>query len=339
MDVGKLPHQLLARLLAQAPASDPRVLLGPRVGEDAALIDMGDRVLVAKTDPITFATDQIGWYAVQVNANDVACMGARSRWFLAAILLPEGATETLAEDIFSQIAAACRSLGVSLVGGHSEVTRQLGRPIVVGHMLGEVAKDKVVRTGGALPGDALLLTKGIAVEGTALLAREAADSLASAGVSPETIARARLLLTSPGISVVREALAAAEAFPIHSLHDPTEGGLATALREVAFAAGVGLEIDASAIPILPETREVCGALRLDPLGLLASGSLLIALPQAEAPALLATLEGEGVSATVIGRVTSASQGLRFRTEAGLVDLPQFPRDELARFLGQLPARP
>ena len=142
---GKLPAELLERLLAGVVRRDPRVLLGPALGEDAALIDMGDRVLVAKADPVTFATDRIGWYAVHVNANDVACTGARPAWFLATILLPEGATEALAEEVFAQIEAACGALGVTLVGGHTEVTYGLERPIVAGAMLAEVAPDRVVR--------------------------------------------------------------------------------------------------------------------------------------------------------------------------------------------------
>lgn len=334
MDVGKLPHHLLERLLSQVHISDPRVLLGPRVGEDAAVIDMGDRALVAKTDPITFAADLIGWYAVQVNANDVACTGARPRWFLATVLLPEGASEKLAEDIFHQLTAACQEMDISLVGGHTEITYQLTRPIVVGQMLGEVAKERIVRTGGALPGDAIVLTKGIAIEGTSLLTRETGPALARTGLTDELLERAKRLLFQPGISVVPEALAACYGFSVHSLHDPTEGGLATGLREVALAADVGLEVDAGAIHVLPETQAVCRALRLDPLGLLASGALLITLPQHETEPLIQALATMGVPAWVIGRVTTKEQGVKLRTKAGLGDLPHFARDELARYVSQ-----
>ena len=334
MDIGKLPHQLLERLLGQMSIRDPRVLLGPRIGEDAAVIDMGDRALVVKTDPVTFATDLIGWYVVQVNANDVACMGARPRWFLATVLLPEGASEKLAEDIFQQLTSACQELDISLVGGHTEITYQLTRPIVVGQMLGEVDKERVVRTGGARPGDAVVLTKGIAIEGTSVLAREAASALAKAGLAADMVERARRLLFEPGISVVREALAACEGFSVHSMHDPTEGGIATGLWEVALAAGVGLEVDSEAIQVLPETQAVCKALGLDPLGLLASGALLITLPSNEAPALQKALAKIAVPARVIGRVTPKEQGVKLRTKEGLVDLPQFPRDELARYLSK-----
>ena len=177
--LGKLTPDTLEALLSRVPVSDPRVILGPKVGEDAALLDFGDEVLVAKTDPITFATDLIGWYAVHVNANDVACAGAKPRWFMATLLLPqqnERKTKRI-RDIFGQITDACDSLGVTLVGGHTEVTQNLDQPIIVGCMLGVAPKDRALTTGGARVGDYVILTKGVSLEGSALLAREQAEVL------------------------------------------------------------------------------------------------------------------------------------------------------------------
>ena len=321
MKPGKFPVDLMERLLAKVESSDDRVLVGPKVGEDAALLDYGDRILVAKTDPITLASDLIGWYAVHVNANDVACAGATPRWFLATLLAPETFTEGDAEKTFDQILQACASLGVSLVGGHSEVTTGIARPILVGCMMGEVEKGKEVHTGGARDGDSIVLTKGIALEGSSLLARDAPEALAEAGVDQTTIASARELLFSPGISVVNDALTACSAVRVHSLHDPTEGGLATGLAEVAKAAGVGLAVEDGSIPILPECAEICRALGLDPLGLLASGALLITLPPEEVPQLLRALEDAGTVAFEIGRVTGPEEGLQI-----------IRGHELARFL-------
>lgn len=332
MDVGKLPAALLARLLGEARVTDPRVLLGPRIGADAAVLDMGDRVLVAKADPVTFAADRIGWYAVQVNANDVACLGAQPRWFLATVLLPEGAPESLAEEVFGQVREACDGLGVALVGGHTEITYRLERPIVSGMMLGEAERDRVVWPGGALPGDDVLLTKGIAIEGTALLARDASAALADRGVKPAVVEEARGLLTSPGISVVRDAAVACGTASVHAMHDPTEGGLATGLWELAEAAGVGLEADLGSVTVLPECRAVCDALGLDPVGLLASGALLLVVAPDDSARVRGALEGEGIGVEVIGRVTERERGLVLRDGRGARPLPTFPRDELARFL-------
>lgn len=333
MQAGKLPAALLAELLAKVEIRDPRVALGPRPGEDAALIDYGDRYLVAKTDPITFATDLIGWYLVQVNANDLAVMGATPRWLMATLLLPEGASPNLAGDILDQLTEACEALDISLVGGHTEITYDLPRPIAVGALLGEVDKEEVVLTSGARPGDRIILTKGIAVEGTALLAREAPDALLTAGVSERTVRRAADLLFDPGISVVDEAAIVRGAADVHAMHDPTEGGLAAGLREMAAAAGVGLVVDAESIPVLSECGEICDALDLDPMGLIASGSLLAAVPPRDAARVVDALAGEGIAACEIGAVTSAADGIKLRTADGVGELPAFARDELARYFG------
>lgn len=291
-------------------------------------------MLVAKTDPITFATDLIGWYVVNVNANDIATMGAEPRWFMGALLLPESAEEATVTAIFDQIGDACQALGVTAVGGHTEVTIGLDRPILVGCMLGEVERDRLVTSSGARPGDVLILTGGIAVEGTALLAREVGEELTARGMAAEAVAQARDLLLSPGISVVPAARAAMAAGGVTALHDPTEGGLATGLRELGAASEVGLEANAEAITVLPLTRQVCAALELDPLGLIASGALLVAARPEAAEATLASVRKAGVNAAIIGRVLPQAEGLWLVTAGERRPLPEFARDEVARFLDE-----
>ncbi len=329
LPVGKLRAPFLASLFNKHVTLDERVVLGPRVGEDAAVIDMGDRYLVATTDPITFVTEDLGWYALVVNANDIAVRGAVPRWFLATCLLPErGATEDSVEELFGQLGAACRELGVSLVGGHTEVTHGLERALVIGTMLGEVAKDRLVTTGGARPGDALLLTKGIPVEGTSIIARARAAELTARGYAAALLERARGYLAR--LSVVPEALLAAELAPVHAMHDPTEGGLATALWELADAAGVGLAVEAERIPILPEGRALCAEFGLDPLGTIASGALLIALAPADAGVVLHACAREGIDCAFIGRVVPREAGVTLQVGRETRELPQFPRDEITR---------
>jgi len=333
MKTGKLPHNLLAEMLAKVPL-DPRVVVGPGIGIDAAVIEFGDRLLVSKTDPITFATDLIGWYAVNINANDIAAMGAEPKWFMASILVPEKTTEADVEQIFDQMLAACRELDVALVGGHTEITYDISRPIVVGCMLGETDRSRLVTASGARAGDDILLTKGIAVEGTSILAREAADRLRGMGFTEQFIARAANYLFDPGISIVRDARIAAEAAQVTAMHDPTEGGLATGLMEIGAASGLGLEVRFEAIPVLPETQTLCTELKLDPLGLIASGSLLITCPPEDTSRLLDAFAQNGILASVVGKMTARDHGLKMQTPSGPVDLPSFPRDELARFLGE-----
>jgi hydrogenase expression/formation protein HypE len=335
LPLGKLPGDLLQAVLDKQASRDPRVIVGPRVGEDAAVIDLGDRYLVATADPITFVTDELGWYALHVNANDIVVRGATPRWFLATLLLPEGRTdEDGVRALFGQLAEACEDLEVALVGGHTEVTHGIDRPIVAGTMLGEVARDKLVTTGGARVGDAIVLTKGVPLEGAAIIAREKADELRARGVPPATIRRARNFLRVPGISVRPEAEIACELATVHAMHDPTEGGIATALHELAGAAGVGLRIDRDRITVLPEGRALCDALGLDPLGTIASGALLMTLVPAEAGVVIHALAREGIDCHFIGQVVPAEQGVTLTDGTRQWPLPTFARDEIAKLFGE-----
>ena len=347
MNIGKLPHKLLAEMLSKVPLDD-RVIVGPGIGIDAAVIDYGDRLLVTKTDPITFATDLIGWYAVNVNANDIAVMGAEPKWFMATILLPQGIEEDFVRGLFDQITSACEELKISLVGGHTEITYDLNRPVIVGCMLGETDRAHLVTASGARVGDDILVTKGIAVEGTSILAREAGDRLREMGFTEEFLGRAANYLFDPGISVIPDARIATASAHIHAMHDPTEGGLATGLMEIAEASGLGLEVRQEAIPVLPETQTLCRELRLDPLGLIASGSLVLTCDSADTPRLLEAFSQQGLRASVIGKMMPKQHGLKMVTSGSpgpllqysttpplhLADLPSFPRDEIARFLSQ-----
>ena len=331
--VGKIPIGFLANLLERYAGVDPRVTVGAKIGEDAAVVDMGDRYLVVKSDPITFVTEDLGYYAVNVNANDIATCGAVPRWFLATLLLPEqGVSEEMLEDIFKQIATACQALNIALVGGHTEVTYGLDRPILSGHMLGEVAKDSLITTAGAKPGDAILLTKGICIEGTSIIARTKADDLLQRGYSPEMIKKARDFLFQPGISVVKDALTACQACRVNSLHDPTEGGLATALHELAQAAQAGIIIERDKIPVFPESAALCQEYSLDPLGTIASGALLITLPPQEAGPVLISLARENIPAACIGHITANKGEILLQHKAGVSPLPIFEKDEITRIL-------
>ncbi len=328
--VGKLPTQDLATLLNSAPVNDPRVIMGGAIGEDAAVINMGGRCLVAKTDPITFATEEIGWYAVNVNANDIACTGATPRWFLATLLLPENRTSpALVERIFKQITSACQTLNISLVGGHTEITHGLDRPLVIGQMLGEVSPEKLISTRGAQVGDDLMLTKGIAIEATAIIASEMRGQLIN-HFDAAQLDRYANFLHRPGISVVKDAAVATAAGEVHAMHDPTEGGLATGLHELAEAAGVGLEIFGEELPLLPETNALCQHFELDPLGVIASGALLMAVSPASTATIIKHLNRANIQAGVIGRVQPAEKGRRLVNGVAARPLPTFDRDEITR---------
>ncbi len=328
--IGKLPPEDLAKLLSKYAPHDPRLIVGASIGEDAAVIDMGDRYLVAKTDPITFATDEIGWYAVNVNANDVSCTGANPRWFLATLLLPENkSTPELVEGIFEQINSACVELGISLAGGHTEITYNLDRPLVIGQMLGEVEPGKMLTTAGAQVGDELILTKGIAIEATAIIANEMRSQLLKR-FNNDDLNRYANFLRNPGISVVKDAAVAVAAGGVHALHDPTEGGVATGLHELAQAARVGLEIIEDQLPYRPETLALCHHFGLNPLGVIASGALLIAADPQFSVKIVDDLAQAGIEAGVIGRVQPPEKGCLLIGKAGVRPLATFARDEITR---------
>ncbi len=330
LPVGKLPGSLLARLISAYATSDPTVVVGPGIGGDAAAIDLGATTLAVKSDPITFASESPAQYLVDVNANDLACLGATPRWMMVTALLPEGTTEEDVETHFRELRDACVQRGISLVGGHTEITFGLVRPILVGVLIGEVEGERLLPPGGARPGDRLLLTKALAIEGTALVARELGGRLREA-VDPSLVDRAEQLLADPGISVASEAIALLDAGGISALHDPTEGGLATGVRELALAAGCGATIDRNAVPVLPETAAIAAALGLDPLGMLASGSLLVAAEPAAAEGLLSASEASGFRLTPVGEVTEG--GFLLRTDQGEQPLPVYDSDETTRVLG------
>lgn len=305
---GKLRYKLLEDILSRLKCADPRVTVGPRVGEDAAVIDMGDHYLIATADPITFTAENIGYYAINVNANDIAVHGAKPRWFMATILLPLGvADEKMVRDIFESIEHAMRPLDVSLIGGHTEVTDSVNSPVVSGLMLGEVKKDGLITTRGCRPGDLIFVTKGVPIEGTAIIAAEKKSELMENGISTEEIQRGKNFLFDPGISVVKDAILASETAKITSMHDPTEGGLAAGLNEVALAAGVSMVVEREAIPIYPEGRKFCGLFNIDPLMTISSGALLFTAGIQKRERLETAFSREGIPLTVIGRVEKASQ--------------------------------
>ena len=329
---GKLKPQLLRDFLTRHGVSDPRVLVGPQIGEDAAAVDLGDHYLLLASDPITFMPERIGWYAVQVNANDIAAMGGTPLYFLSTVLLPEQATTAdMAERIFADVAKACREIGCTPVGGHTEITPGIDRPIIAGTMVGEVERDRLVTSSGAQQGDMLILTKGIAIEATAILAREKADEvIGSLGANFHK--KAVAFLDDPGLSVLTAARAACSVPGVHAMHDPTEGGIANALWELAEASEVGLIVSETEIPRYWESSELAGLFKIDLLGAIASGALLLATEEKKTPAILQSLKDAGIEANVIGRVAEQDKGIKLLRSEHPIDLPRFDADELTRIL-------
>ena len=330
LGVGKLQPELLARILSRAAIDDPRVIVGPGIGLDCAVVDLGDRLAVYKSDPVTFASDQIGYYLVHVNANDIATTGAQPLWLLVTLLLPEnGATAELPDAIMTQIYGACRDLGIAVIGGHTEITKGLDRPIAMGTLIGEVARDKLITPRGARTGDRVLLTKGVPIEATTLLAREFPARLHGALTSTE-IAAAQNYLFEPGIGITRDARTAIKAGRVTAMHDPTEGGIVTALWELAQASGKTLRVDPREIPVPALARRVCEVFAIDPLCALASGSLLLTAPPADAAAICKTLAHEDIACADIGVVADGPDVVERKTPAGYEAWPRPAVDDITK---------
>jgi hydrogenase expression/formation protein HypE len=296
------------------------------MGEDACAIDVPGGVLVAATDPITFTGRDIGRFAVTVNANDVAVTGTRPRWFLATVLLPPGTTADAVEALFAGMRTALGASGIALVGGHTEVTRSVNLPIVVGQMLGLAEDRHFIRTGGVLPGHLVLQVGRAPVEGAAVLARESGARLSD--VNPGLLRAAAHALDDPGISVVNAALLAAR-LGATAMHDPTEGGLAAGLHEMAAASEIRLRVNRAEVLWWEPAVAVCQAVGADPWATLASGTLLAAFEPSRANGAVEEFGLEGHDAAVIA-VAEAGDGV---VDADDDALPWPERDELARVLG------
>ncbi len=322
---GKVPPEKLKEIVFNnLGAEGERIIIRSGLGVDAAAIEFGDVVLVASTDPITGAGKNIGFYAVHVNANDVATFGARPKWFLATVLLPEDADERLLEEIMEGIHHNCRELEVAVIGGHTEVTPGLKRPIVVGTMLGEVRRERLVTSNGARPGDVIILTKGAGIEGTAIIASEKECELREA-FGEDFVERAKAFLNR--ISVVKDALIAGE-IGVHAMHDPTEGGIANGLHEMAEAAGLGFRVYYDKIPIAEETRKICEFYDLNPLALISSGALMIAAAQEKAALIVEALKENDINAAVIGEFLNSRDRRLIIRDGEERTLEQPPTDEL-----------
>lgn len=326
---GKLPNDLLEEFLVQFGINDPAVLTKPGIGEDTAAVDIrADEVLVLKSDPITFATESIGRFAVLVNANDIVTAGATPRWFLATLMFPIGTSAFAIREVMEELSAVCRAGNITLCGGHTEITDAVTRPVITGTMAGTVARSGLIDKCGVKTGDLVLMTKAVAVEGTAIIVREFGPRLQDLGLSATDIDACRRFLDS--ISVMPEAALAVAAGGVSAMHDVTEGGLATALEELSIAGRHRIRIDMHKIPVYAETERICALLSLDPLGLIGSGSLLISCRPGACDRLLQDIAEAGIQVSVIGEILEPGTGIDAWRHQGPVAWPHFEADEITR---------
>jgi hydrogenase expression/formation protein HypE len=324
---GKIPVDILKEVVFKNIGAERKeVILGPTVGIDGAVLDLGDKSLVVSMDPITGAVERIGWLAVNVNANDVATFGVEPAFLFSCILLPENADRKIVETICTQMNAAAKDLGVAIVGGHCESTLGLANPIVVGCIMGLTEKGCYVTAGGAKIKDKLILTKSTGIEGTAILASDREQELKKT-VSAAMLRRAKDFYGK--ISVVDDALTAYKTGGVHAMHDPTEGGVAGGIHEMADASSLGVKVFEEKIPVQPETAKICSYFEIDPLQLISSGALLISAEAKSADEIIKNLEQQQIEASVIGEfLENTERRLLVRRNGKMRPLPRPLSDHL-----------
>ncbi len=329
LPAGKIPNEFLGELIDEIEFKDPSIIIGPGVGEDTAAVDIsGESTLVLKSDPITFVTSAEGYYAVSINANDIATSGATPRWFLATLLFPVGTSPLRIRKTMIEIQNTCKSLGITLCGGHTEITDAVTRPVVTGMIAATVTRSKLLDKKNVQAGDKILFTKAVAVEGTAILADEFKDRLTGLGINRQTLSDCADYIA--GISILPEATLASAHPGTVAMHDVTEGGLASALFELSSAAGHRIRVAIDRIPFFDTTRKLCSVLGLNPLGLIGSGSLLIACRAKHHRAIVRRLENNAIKVTCIGEVVEKGRGVEALENGKKAKWPEFEVDELAR---------
>jgi hydrogenase expression/formation protein HypE len=325
---------LQRRVFPFVKADDPDVLLGAAFGEDVALTRVGDEVLVSHVDPIVGAIGDIGWLAVHVACNDVATAGIPPRWLQLLVLVPSIEDEELLEQIMRDASRAAEEIGASIIGGHTGYSAGLSRPLVAVTALGTAAGREPVRTGGANVGDRVLVTKGIALEGTAILAQDFVDVARELGLSDDELKEGRRVMAE--VSVAPEALALAEK-GVTAMHDVTRGGLLETLLEIAYLSEVGIEIEFSRLPIPPIVSRFARAFRFDPLRMISSGTLAVAVPPERVEGVSRALEQLGTAFAFVGQVVEGT-GVRVLQDGETAHYTEIrcEEDELARMWALYP---
>jgi hydrogenase maturation factor len=324
---GKVPPETLKDIILRNLGKiREEVILGPALGEDGAVVKVGEKVIISSMDPITGAVERIGWLAVNINANDIATFGVPPSFFSSCILLPEGSTEEIVKVICEQIDLAAKKLGIAVIGGHSEVTPGLDRPIIVGSAIGVTEPHHYVTSGGARAGDKLILTKGAGIEGTAILAEERYDKL-------KVKLNGSLLLSAKQfynrISVVEDAIVAFQTNGVTAMHDPTEGGVAGGIHEMADASKLGFKVFEDRIPVAPETLEICRFFDIDPFQLISSGALLISAKPGYAEKIIKKLLDHNIEAAVIGEfLEKPEERLLIRSDGATITIERPITDHL-----------
>jgi hydrogenase expression/formation protein HypE len=335
LPLGKVPPYLLDKaVFKHLGAKRDDIVFGPSRGEDAAIVRVGKNLLALHCDPISGAYSRIGWIAMNIATNDIATRGVKPRWAVSCILLPEGSDEGLLESISSDMSTAAKELGVGIVGGHSEVTPGLTHPLVIVFPMGVIENGQYVTSSGAQLGGKIILTKTVGLEGTAILASDRAEILTEE-FGEKFVERCKSFFGR--LSIMKEALLAFEFGGVQAMHDPTEGGLAGGLNELADAAKVGFRVYEDKVPLEPETKKICQFFEIDPLRLISSGSLIIVANSKLVEGIESRLTDADIASSVIGEIIESGNRTIVRKNGKEEPLPMPLSDELWKALSRTTA--
>ncbi len=327
LEQGKLPVELLTSLL-KFTSKSAEILVGANTGEDAAIVK-GEGEIVITSDPITFTTENIGTYTVAINSNDIVAMGGIPKYLTTTILLPLETDSKTVEKIFKELRDASEKNNILWVGGHTEVSDAVNRIVISGHVVGFLQGEETP-TGGAKVGETIVMTKWAGLEGTTILAREK-QNLVERLLGKEKTKHIAQWIENPGISIIKEGNILRD-IKISAAHDPTEGGIATGLNEIAQRSNVGMEVYYESINIKEETKVVCNALKIDPLGLLSSGVFLFTASPKESERAITKLHSAGIEASIIGKIVERERGLTLKQKDRNLPIPLYTKDEIIRAL-------
>lgn len=320
---GKIDHQLLDYLIKKYRVLDRSVLKGPGIGEDAAVIKVRSPLISLKIDPITLVGENAGEYVVNICANDIACCGAKPAWFFASAIFPVGTKFPEIESLFREISEVCKKLNIAWVGGHTEISRSVSKTILTGAMAGKmIVKPPYVKIKEK---DGLLLVKEIGIEGASILAREK-DELKER--FPFLVKKALSATKKPGISIVNEALIAWKSVPVIKMHDPTEGGLATGIAEIAQSLGCGFIVEEERINIYKPAKVFADFLKIDVYGLISSGCLLVVVPEKYVKKIVSIYKKKKIPVSVIGHPVKEKRILLKKKDGRIQELHFSAQDQI-----------
>lgn len=309
LKTGKLDSDLLKKIVFdKITFRRPEVLTRPGIGEDCAVVDFGSQECVMSTDPITAAISDIGRLSIHISCNDIASNGIEPLGIMLAVMLPEGTTEEEIEEMMRQAGEASAALGVEIIGGHTEITPAVTKPVIVSTAIGRGSKGASQSAEDVQAGDYIMITKYAGLEGSGIIACDLEEQLKEI-LTPEEIQEAKSLLDQ--VSVVKEGVAAGKV-GTHGMHDVTEGGILGAVWEICQIAGLGAEVWVDQVPVKPVTKKICSHFNIDYLRLISSGCMVIMTPADKKEAMEQAMKEAGVEISCIGVIREKEAGIRMR---------------------------